>query len=138
MQKATGLVQKLKIRNGMLESLSIKINSREIVKMRILYKLRNYFQPIMKSCIICYNTNRWKIHIKLPWMGGVIFIVFRLGMQAPLPSKTVAVGTSRDGRENFMFGALFHQHQSLAYYVGLVKPLQKNLGYSQRYTSQVL
>ena len=54
-------------------------------------------------------------------------------MQAPLPSKTVVVGTSRDSRENFMFGALFHQHQSLAYYVGLVKPLQKNLGYSQRY-----
>ena len=71
-------------------------------------------------------------------MGSVIFIVFRLGMQAPLPSKTVAVGTSRDSRENFMFGALFHQHQSLAYYVGLVKPLQKNLGYSQRYISQVL
>ena len=71
-------------------------------------------------------------------MGSVIFIVFRLGMQAPLPSKTVAVGTSRDSRENFMFGALFHQHQSLAYYVGLVKPLQKNLGYSQKYISQVL
>ena len=71
-------------------------------------------------------------------MGSVIFIVFRLGMQAPLPSKTVAVGTSRDTSENFMFGALFHQHQSLAYYVGLVKPLQKNLGYSQRYIPKVL